>query len=361
MKIVIVHPRYCIRAQKQLEGLLKNRDLEIILVINDKKYGRSVSEFVRRRVKLYSIKFGEGWLRKRRLINLMEKVTPGAQLIHCHNEPDFHVAQILERFKSEIPIIYDIHDLASMRNAVEIPDEAYSYQNADAIIHVSDQLLFHSEKKYGPQNAHVIMSLPSRNNIIVNRKEQKLKGPFTFVYQGGLIDVENEKDTNFSYRHYLDIFRSILEEGHSVHAFPNIVHSRLPAYQQLEKEFPTFKLQKKLPYAELMKALGGYDFGIVGFNMDYALPDSTRKYLHAALGNKLFDYIFAGIPVVTIDADAMTDFTLKHKCGIDKRPDETWSEAIERGTFRSDLDILAEEFCMENQIKKLWDIYTGIT
>ncbi|MCF7823716.1 MAG: glycosyltransferase [Candidatus Marinimicrobia bacterium] len=360
LNIIVIHPRYCIRAQKQIEGLLDAGGVNITLLMDRKRYGRQLSEAVINGVTIHSLRFGTNFLRQRKLLRLLKILIPGADVIHCHNEPNFHVRQIIEAYKGTIPIVYDIHDLTSMRSGLEDADEAFAYTHSDAVIHVSEPFIKYGDKKYGATNTHVIMSLPSSRNILKPRSNWSTEPPFRFVYQGAVIDRIYEQDDLYAYRDYTEIFQSILDEGHSVDVFGNRDHDKLPAYKALEEKYPGFKLKQRLPYPGLLQRLNGYDFGIVGFNMNYDMPESSRQYLHGAIGNKLFDYLFAGIPVITINSDAMSEFVEKHRCGFVKTSGKRWSEIIDLNMVRRDLHILADEHSMERQITKLKNIYQDL-
>ncbi len=360
LHILVIHPRFCIRASKQIEALLSTGLVKVSLVIEMKYYESRVSDLIKSNVKIHNMKFRDNALRSYQLQRLIKRLTPSIDIIHFHNEPNFPLRVILSKFKNVKPIVYDIHDMTSMRTNRPEPDEEYAYKNADAIIHVSDKFITYGDEKYGSQNSHSLLSLPSRTNILKRSKVLRSKSPYKFVYQGGVIDSEFEKRTHTYYRDYFKIFKSILDEGHSIDVFSASDTHRLPTLARLAEENANFRLNKPLPYKELLPKMHEFDYGIVGFNFDYDVSDLTRDYLNAAMGNKLFDYIFAGIPVVAINADAMSEFIQNHACGFVKTQDTRWSDVIDPTKIRPDLHTLAEEYSMENQISKLIDIYNNL-
>ena len=111
---------------------------------------------------------------------------------------------------------------------------------------------------------------------------------------------------------------------------------------------------------ELLEEIKQYDFGIVGFNFIKNMPREKKLYLNAALGNKLFDYLFAGIPVVTINADMMAKFTIKNNCGYVKYKNKSWTETVTKQNINFDFKSITTKYCMENQIKKLELIYNKL-
>ena len=360
LKILVIHPRYCIRAAKQIEGLLSADHAEITLIIDMQKYGYRLSDHIKSKVQVHHFKFRDNFIQNYRLLKLIKKLRSNTDVIHCHNEPNYHLRVILTKFKGLVPVVYDVHDLTSMRTNREEPDEAYAFQNSDAIIHVSDKFIAFSDEKYGKGNCHTIMSLPSGSNILKNSRKLVQTPPFKFVYQGGLVDSSFEARTLTHYRDFSKIFASILEEGHSLDVFSATDTSRLPTLKEMADKYEHFRLHTPLPYKDLLVQLQEYDFGIVGFSFNYDVPSATKKYLHAALGNKLFDYLFAGIPSVVINAEAMAEFVTSNRCGAVKLDQLSWAESISKTLQVGDLHKTAQQFSMEEEIKKLIKLYQDL-
>lgn len=354
--ILVIHPKFCIRAQKQVEGLLDQTNYQITIITNAKRYSHFFTEKIKKNTKILSFDFHHHILSRFRFRSFLRKNVHGVDLIHCHNEPNYHVVDAIYVFSEKIPIVYDIHDFTSMRNGKKDKLEEFAYKNSDAIIHVSEQFIEYGIIKYGVRNCHVVMSLPSKQ-FRLGLKKKKPKAPYHFVYQGGIIDAGFERKNSFFYRHYWPIFKEILAEGHFVHLYPNAPKERLPNYQLLAKENKKFIIHKKLSYKQLLKNINKYDFGIVGFNFADNIENEKRLYLNAALGNKIFDYLFAGIPVVTINADTMADFTLNNKCGFVKNKDKTWTETVTETNINVDFNYITNKYCMENQADKIKSIY----
>ena len=70
-----------------------------------------------------------------------------------------------------------------------------------------------------------------------------------------------------------------------------------------------FLLERVSAFAVTVLGLdGATGFGLAGFNFNDIQSTSAKHYLNSALGNKMFDYLSAGIPVLTFNANAMSDF-----------------------------------------------------
>jgi hypothetical protein len=64
------------------------------------------------------------------------------------------------------------------------------------------------------------------------------------------------------------------------------------------KTIPNLFVHDKLSYKNLVKTMSRYDFGLVLFNEN--IGPNVKIFLYA-LGNKAFDYLCAGIPIIAQD------------------------------------------------------------
>jgi hypothetical protein len=248
-----------------------------------------------------------------------------------------------------------------MRTGKKCLQEKFAYENSDKIIHVSEKFIDYCNRLYKIKPSQVILSSPSKKYITIKNNTNINKVHYDFVYQGGIFDPSWKKKWKYSYRNYFPIFKSILDEGHHLHLFTKINEIKLPTYAKLNEEFNTFHMHGHLEYKDLILKMSEYDFGLAGFNFDNIESSSAIKYLNAALGNKMFDYLSAGIPVITFNANAMTNFLISNKCGLEKTTQISWNSLIEKKIDTNQIKKIANKFCMENQIKKLINIYEELT
>ena len=61
--------------------------------------------------------------------HMLKKEFSNVDIIHCHNEPNYHIADTIKVFSKKITIIYDIHDLTSMRTGGKCQHEKIAYEN----------------------------------------------------------------------------------------------------------------------------------------------------------------------------------------------------------------------------------------
>ncbi len=359
--ILVIHPRLCIRAVKQIKGLLSETDYKII-VISAPNYINRFPEFINNeRVEFISYGFSSNIIKRYKFRKLLKNLKHNFDIVHCHNEPNYHVVDTIKIFSGKKPIVYDIHDMTSMRSNKEEKDERYAYLNSDAIIHISDEFVYNGEIKYGKQNCHVILSSPSIHNF--QRDVEKKKIDFNelhFVYQGGLYDPTWKNAEKFIYRNYLPLFTEILNEGHHVHLYPSLPLDKIPTYKNLAERTSNFHIYEKLEYSQLIKELSKYDFGITGFNFDEIKNKSVIQFLNTVIGNKLFDYAFAKTPTIVVNAKTMGEFAEKHGFGIIKPENKTWTETLISWEPTVNYEQFANEFCMEKQILKLIKLYNDL-
>jgi hypothetical protein len=76
-----------------------------------------------------------------------------------------------------------------------------------------------------------------------------------------------------------------------------------PDYRRLAAATPGLRVHETLRPADLMRELPAYDFGWAGFNAGL-----NAAHLDTALPNKAFEYLAAGLPVLTFGHRALSRF-----------------------------------------------------
>ncbi len=358
--LLIIHPYFCIRAKKQVEALIENSKFKISIIANLNKKNLQLSDYIFNNTNVISFNFHKNIYHRMKFRHMLRKEFSNVDIIHCHNEPNYHIVDTIKVFSKKIPIIYDIHDLTSMRTGEKCRYEKVAYEHSNIIIHVSEKFINYGNELYIKKPSQVILSAPSKKYIINKTKTLIKKDAYDFVYQGGIFDPSWKKKWKYSYRNYYPIFKSILEEGHHLHLFTKVEKNKLPSYMILNNNYENFHFHKSLNYKELISKISEYDFGLAGFNFNDIQSASAKHYLNSALGNKMFDYLSAGIPVLTFNANAMSDFVKLNGCGFEKIESKSWTETIQTNINNSTIFSIANKFCMENQISKLISIYESL-
>jgi len=359
--LLVIHPGFCIRAQKQVEALLSKSTYKITIITDVNKGGDALSDDIKNNTKIIPFKFHRNIIIRLKYRKMLKKNVDSIDIIHCHNEPNYHIVDTIKVCSEKIPIIYDIHDFTSMRSGKQSQNEKIAYERSNVIVHVSNDFIHYGEKLYGKKQCHVIFSTPSKKFIVDNeRKQETDNNEIHFVYQGGIFDPTWKGKMKYSYRNYCSIFKEILNEGHHIHIYTGVNKNRLPSYMLLNEQYNNFHFHGKLKYSELLVEMSNYDFGLAGFNFKNIHSKSAKDYLNSAMGNKMFDYFCSGLPVITFNANAMSNFVTSNNCGFEKIEGSTWSHLAQQNINKSEIKKVANKYCMENQINDLLKVYTNL-
>ena len=356
--ILVIHPNFGIRVRKQVEALISQTSYKITIIANVNKNGLQLSDYIKKNTEIIPFNFHRNIFIRLTYRKMLAKIVNSVDIIHCHNEPNYHIVDTIKVCSGKIPIIYDIHDFTSMRSGQKSKNEKIAYEMSDVIVHVSTDFIHYGEKLYGKKECHVIFSTPSKKYIVDNdRKYKSDQKEIHFVYQGGIFDPSWKGKMKYSYRNYCPIFTEILNEGHHIHIYTGVNKNRLPSYMILNDQFNNFHFHGKLKYSDLLLEMSNYDFGLAGFNFNNIHSQSAKEYLNAAMGNKMFDYFCSGLPVITFNANAMSNFVKSNNCGFEKKVGVSWSDLIRQSIDKKKISAVAKKYSMENQITELVSIY----
>ena len=128
-----------------------------------------------------------------------------------------------------------------------------------------------------------------------------------------------------------------------------------PAYRRLAAATPGLSLHHTLPPTALMHELPGYDFGWAGFNAGL-----NGAHLDTALPNKVFEYVAAGLPVLTFDHRALARFLETEGLGL--RLDSVAGlvarlRALDLATLRGRVAAARHGLTVEANIGQVLDLY----
>lgn len=121
------------------------------------------------------------------------------------------------------------------------------------------------------------------------------------------------------------------------------------------------RICRKVPPESVVSYLAGADLGVIPYERSPAIDIS--------LPNKLFEYLHAGLPIVTSDATATADFVSRHGLGEVAPLDDpgAWARAIEQALrpprYRDrvgEWEALKAEWCWERQAEGLVALYRDV-
>ncbi len=228
-------------------------------------------------------------------------------LIHCHNEPDHLTVAALA---GDAPVVHDTHDLISLRHADNKMlrfFEGIANRGASGRVYVSE---------YQKKMAHSLYDINLSTSIVIpnfvlkkmipsgTRKKISLgeKG-IHIVYEGGLsLDPK-------SHRYYWPLFKKLADRKLNVHIYPSF-HSQ--QFETICKDNEFVHYHHPVSPEKIVYEMSQYDYGIIPF----IITKENKRHLESAMPNKLFEYLAAGIPVISRNLYSLRTFFEKFQPGI---------------------------------------------
>jgi len=278
----------------------------------------------------------------------------GVDVITWDNEPDFPVKWIREVVGKKIPIITDLHDLDSIRKGFIPKDERYMFNNSDGLIYVSLPIQEMTNELHDNNKPNICL-YSYCNEGIVEFDEKEIPNRRGLVYQGGANppndDVQNQM---FAYRYLYDILKKLVECGNELHMYCGNM-SAFDTYQNIGAVVhpPTM-------YDKMMNELTQYKYGVAIFNNE----DGKKDQVNYTLTNKEFEYLQAGLPVISCWTYETMKHIDKHKIGftfdnIDQIGDCSSFES-KYPSIMQNIMKKRKELVMENFIWRLENLYAKV-
>lgn len=269
-------------------------------------------------------------------------------LFHCHNEPDW-LPWVVKSTIPDMPVVYDIHDMKSVRDGKVEPDEAKSLEVCDAVIVPSRRYKeIIQARRPGIPVEEVLSCVPGD----MYPKERCRVYHGGIVYEGGLRPKQGASEYDFKWRTWTDVMEGILK-----HHVPVWVYRSNLAHDFSEYAAMGCMLMGPIPYNALLQNMTSHEAGLVGS----PYPDPA---FDGAMPNKLFEYIAAGLPVISLNAPQCTEFLVATGFGIGIDSVDDIPEALEiirKDKYREEVWNHRWNWTMETQWPKIAKIYNTIT
>lgn len=225
----------------------------------------------------------------------IEKEHPDMMVVRGDSRPDYKIA-----IKHKIPYLLIENDVNSLRRGLidEVSQqERHMVENASAMLLTSKEhakYFIKLAKENGLRLPYfkVIHTRPLKKDIEGIKPKEKLKG-LNLVYAGGIMPGWRHSYKPYGYRCYHGIFEAFIRAGWKVHIYSASYNTwRLTEYKEIGCE-----IHDRLPYKELIQEMGKYTAGFHGYNQT-GVNEMGYKYTQMCMGNKIWDYLAAGIPTI---------------------------------------------------------------
>jgi glycosyltransferase involved in cell wall biosynthesis len=239
-----------------------------------------------------------------------------ADIYHAHVEHAFPAAYIAARVRRK-GLIFDTPELTMFGPAIlrwpilrmwAIRVIRYMAASCDGYITGSPLYKPILQDLYGYEQILVLRHIPPYRKVTRNtRLQQKLgldPGVRIALYQGYLQE-DRGLDILLLAAHYLNPGIVIVLMGASY----GKTQAQLLALIQRERLEDRVKILPAVPYNELLDWSSSADIGLIVLPPDYSLS------IRFCLPNKFFEYVMAGLPVLSSNLDAVADMIHRYKVG----------------------------------------------
>lgn len=274
--------------------------------------------------------------------------------VHCSNEDDSLTSLLIHSNKT---VIFDCHDISSESYSYILPErfllEYIANTRSDGILVFSEEAKAVLCEKYGldPEKVLVVGNYPSVGLFPVEKMEKLSAGDGELhcVYEGGLVF---EEQTTVKKYFLSRLFLAFAGAGVHVHFYSP---SDAAQCRALAARHPLLHYEGSLSGRALITRMQKYDLGFALFNISDGVMDS---YLRMCSPNKLFEYLAAGLPLIT-NVDTFSQFCGTYGCGrhIDMEGDIA-AQCREAAKLRVDGDFLERHgFTMDASAHRILTFY----
>jgi glycosyltransferase involved in cell wall biosynthesis len=237
-----------------------------------------------------------------------------ADLYHAHDWdgllPTYYVARLRRKplilDAHELPLVQPVYTRWRLLHRLATHQLRKMLKRCTATITVSPPLVGEMRRRFGGPPAVVVRNTPTyQPPIASNRLREALGLPPTTrlaLYQGN-IQANRTLDVLVRAARYLDpgIIVVLMGNGPLVGAMERLIAE--------EGVGERVKMLPAVPYAELLSWTASADLGLLVVQPDFS------PSVKMSLPNKLFEYLMAGLPVLTSEMDAIVETVLGYRAG----------------------------------------------
>ena len=280
-------------------------------------------------------------------------------VVHCHDTIVLPIGVFIKNI-TRAKLIYDAHELESNKNGqskilsrATLFIEKRCWRGIDHLISVSDSIIGWYEKKLGSKPNTLILNSP-----LISRVDQKSKKYFhqlytipeenlIFVYLGIL-------GSGRGIDYILDAFSRKNTKSHVVFIGYGELKSKI---KDVSKTNTNIHYHKAVAHEEVVSLVKNADVGL-------CLIENVSLSDFYCLPNKLFEYTFAGLPVLASNFPDIKNIVIKYNlgrvCDINSKSINEAVSEIEV-THLSSINSDLTELGWPNQAEKLRKTYNTLT
>ena len=283
-------------------------------------------------------------------------------IIHCHDTLVLPIGVFYKIFNRRTYLIYDAHELESKRNGQSkissyftLLIEKISWSKNDLLISVSDSIINWYNKNLGLKKSLLIMNAPLINeNKIINKQKNYFRMKYQIPEKSKVFLYVGLFSKGRSIEKILNVFSKESIKSHVVFiGFGNL--------EKLIKEYESFNnnihFHPPIRHDKLVSFIKYADFGL-------CLIENISLSDYFCLPNKLFEYTFAGIPIIGSNFPEIKRIIKKHNIGVtcsvrDENSIKSKIKELENHNYNFKFNNLSK-LSWEQQEKKLNIIYKKI-
>ncbi|MFT4678552.1 MAG: glycosyltransferase involved in cell wall biosynthesis [Flavobacteriales bacterium] len=283
------------------------------------------------------------------------------QIWHCNDFEPLVIASLLKFFKRNLVIIYDAHEYAREKNGLGSFEKRFvafmepkliGYCNE--VITVSQGIAEEYQRLYDLPEVHVVFNAPHKREKVI--KVDRFRERFgigahkvIFLYQGKFHAGRGMELLVESFK--------LLQDTHAELVFMG--NGNLQEYvEQAAQEHDNIHLHPAVPYEEIVEHTASADFGLL------TVENVCLSYYYC-MPNKMFEYIQAGIPIITTNLYDCRIMVEEEDLGVvipEFTPEsfaETFRKVLEadKSEYIRAIEHTAQHFHWDNEEKKLISLY----
>lgn len=283
---------------------------------------------------------------------------------HCNDFEPLVMASMLKFFKRKLVIVYDAHEYAREKNGLGKLEkwlvnkwEPRLIGFANEVITVSEGIAEEYKRLYGLERVHVVYNAPHQLANFV--KEDRFRERFGIGRDKTIFLYQGKFHRGRGMQLLIDAF-ALLKDSDAQLVFMGSGDLQ-ELVENAAQDCSNVHLHPEVPYEEIIQHTSSADFGLL------TVENVCLSY-YFCMPNKMFEYMQAGIPILTTNLYDCRLMVEREKLGIviPEFTAESFADTIreacdlDRTQFDEGLKRSAQQFHWGEEEKKLIDIYKGL-